>query len=173
MLACNTTGILFQKVCDRYGNFHPQILAILRDQEEKCDRLAGVLYSKCLAQEQVSDVFDQLYGQHYSKSSISSMAECVSLQVSECLDRGLEGYFRCCLSIAYTSRYIGNAQCRPRRSTSRWLSRGQAGATSWASSTFRLKVPPGEVRSSFPSRIEVWRTSALWYPMELKALTRW
>ena len=31
---------------DRYGNFHPQILAILRDQEEECDRLAGVLYPK-------------------------------------------------------------------------------------------------------------------------------
>ncbi len=31
---------------DRYGNFHPQILAILRDQEEECDRLAGVLYTK-------------------------------------------------------------------------------------------------------------------------------
>lgn len=51
---------------DRYGNFHPQILAILRDQEEECDRLAGVLYTKGLTQEQVSDVFDQIYGQHYS-----------------------------------------------------------------------------------------------------------
>ena len=30
---------------DRYGNFLPQILAILRDQEEECDRLAGVLYT--------------------------------------------------------------------------------------------------------------------------------
>ena len=47
---------------DRYGNFHPQILAILRDQEEECDRLAGVLYTKGLTQEQVSDVFDQIYG---------------------------------------------------------------------------------------------------------------
>ena len=35
---------------DRYGNFHPQILAILRDQEEECDRLAGVLYTKGLTQ---------------------------------------------------------------------------------------------------------------------------
>jgi len=31
---------------DRYGNFHPQILAILRNQEEECDRLAGALYTK-------------------------------------------------------------------------------------------------------------------------------
>lgn len=77
---------------DRYGNFHPQILAILRDQEEECDRLAGVLYTKGLTQEQVSDVFDQIYGQHYSKASISRMVECVRTQVDEWLERGLEEY---------------------------------------------------------------------------------
>ena len=78
---------------DRYGNFHPQILAILRDQEEECDRLAGVLYTKGLTQEQVGDVFDQIYGQHYSKSSISRMVECVRTQVNEWLERGLEDYY--------------------------------------------------------------------------------
>lgn len=78
---------------DRYGNFHPQILAILRDQEEESDRLAGVLYTKGLTQEQVSDVFDQIYGQHYSKSSISRMVECVRTQVNDWLERGLEEYY--------------------------------------------------------------------------------
>lgn len=78
---------------DRYGNFHPQILAILRDQEEECDRLAGVLYTKGLTQEQVSDVFEQIYGQQYSKSSISRMVECVRTQVNEWLERGLEEYY--------------------------------------------------------------------------------
>lgn len=61
----------FRIPSDRYGNFHPQILAILRYQEEECDRLAGALYTKGLTQEQVGDVFDQIYGQHYSKSSIA------------------------------------------------------------------------------------------------------
>ena len=78
---------------DCYGNFHPQILAILRDQEEECYRLAGVLYTKGLTQEQVSDVFDQIYGRHYSKSSISRMVECVRTQVNEWLERGLEEYY--------------------------------------------------------------------------------
>lgn len=67
---------------DRYGNFHPQILAILRNQEEECDRLAGVLYTKGLTQEQVGDVFEQIYGQHYSKSSISRMVDSVRTQVN-------------------------------------------------------------------------------------------
>jgi transposase-like protein len=78
---------------DRYGNFHPRILAILRDQEEECDRLAGVLYTKGLTQEQVGDVFDEIYGQHYSKSSISRMAESVRTQVGRWLGRGLDGYY--------------------------------------------------------------------------------
>ena len=78
---------------DRYGNFHPQILAILRDQEEECDRLAGVLYTKGLTQDQVADVFGQIYGQHYSKASISRMVDCVRFQVSEWLERGLEEYY--------------------------------------------------------------------------------
>ena len=38
---------------DRYGNFHPRILAILRHQEDECERLAGTLYTKGLTQEQV------------------------------------------------------------------------------------------------------------------------
>ena len=68
---------------DRYGNLHPQILAILRDQEDECDRLAGVLYTKELTQEQVEDVFNQIYGQYYSKASISRMVECVRTQVNK------------------------------------------------------------------------------------------
>ena len=78
---------------DRYGNFHPQILAILRDQEEECDRLAGALYTKGLTQEQVGDVFDQIYEQHYSKSSISRMVESIRTQVGSWLERGLESYY--------------------------------------------------------------------------------
>lgn len=35
---------------DRYGNFHPRILAILREQEEECERLAGTLCTKGLTQ---------------------------------------------------------------------------------------------------------------------------
>lgn len=78
---------------DRYGNFHPRILAILRNQEEECDRLAGALYTKGLTQEQVSDVFAQVYGQNYSKSSISRMVESVRTEVNSWLERGLESYY--------------------------------------------------------------------------------
>ncbi len=49
---------------DRYGNFHPRILAILRDQEEECERLAGTLYTKGLTQEQVCHTRAQQHEEH-------------------------------------------------------------------------------------------------------------
>ena len=78
---------------DRYGNFHPQILAILRNQEEECEKLAGTLYTKGLTQSQVGEVFDEIYGEHYSKASISRMIEYVRKDVSEWLERPLDSYY--------------------------------------------------------------------------------
>ena len=71
---------------DRYGNIHPRVLAILRDQEEDCERLAGSLYTKRLTQEQVSEVFEEFYGEHYSKATVSRMIEYVRKDVSEWLE---------------------------------------------------------------------------------------
>lgn len=78
---------------DRFGNFHPKILAILRDQEEECEKLAGSLYTKGLTQAQVGQVFEEIYGEHYSKSSISRMIEYVRQEVSQWLVRGLDAYY--------------------------------------------------------------------------------
>jgi len=78
---------------DRYGNFHPRILAILRDQEDECERLAGSLYTKGLTQKQVGEVFGEIYGEQYSKSSISRMLDYVRAEVSEWLARSLEHYY--------------------------------------------------------------------------------
>ena len=78
---------------DRYGNFHPRILAILRDQEDECERLAGTLYTKGLTQEQVWEVFADIYGEHYSKASISRMLDYLRKDVTEWLERSLESYY--------------------------------------------------------------------------------
>ena len=109
---------------DRYGNFHPRILAILRNQEEECDRLAGVLYTKGLTQEQVGDVFEQIYGQHYSKSSISRMVDSVRTQVSAWLERSLESY------------YPVNVRYPVKRSMSHWPLQRKAAVMCWLYSIF-------------------------------------
>lgn len=68
-------------------------MAILRDQEEECERLAGTLYTKGLTQEQVGEVFNDIYGEHYSKASISRMLEYLRKDVTEWLERSLESYY--------------------------------------------------------------------------------
>ena len=73
--------------------FYPQILAILRNQEEECEKLAGTLYTKGLTQSQVGEVFDEIYGEHYSKASISRMIDYVRKDVSEWLERPLDEYY--------------------------------------------------------------------------------
>jgi transposase-like protein len=78
---------------DRYGNFHPTILALLRDQEVECEQLASSLYCKGLTQSQVGDVFGEVYGKHYSKASISRMIEYLRADVEVWLDRSLERYY--------------------------------------------------------------------------------
>lgn len=85
--------LIFRIPRDRYGNFHPRILAILRDQEEECERLAGTLYTKGLTQEQVSEVFNDIYGEHYSKASMSRMLDYLRKDVTDWLKRSLESYY--------------------------------------------------------------------------------
>lgn len=87
------TKLEFRIPHDRYGNFHPQIPAILPDREDERYSLAGVLYTRGLAQGQEGDVYAQIYGEHYSKSSISRMIECVRAQVSQWLERSIESYY--------------------------------------------------------------------------------
>ena len=43
----------------------------------------GYIYSKGLTQEQVGDVFNDIYGEHYSKASISRMLDYLRKDVQE------------------------------------------------------------------------------------------
>jgi transposase-like protein len=57
----------------RHHNFYPLILALIKDQNEEIKTLAYELYSSGLTTEQVGNLFDKIYGQHYSKDSKSNM----------------------------------------------------------------------------------------------------
>jgi len=78
---------------DRYGNFHPTILALLRNQEIECEQLASSLYCKGLTQSQVGDACGEVYGKHSSKASISRMIEYLRADVEVWLNRSLESYY--------------------------------------------------------------------------------
>jgi putative transposase len=78
---------------DRHGEFKPLLLAMLRSQEEECERLVGSLYTKGLTQSQVSEVFEQIYGAQYSKTSISRMLDGIREEVDQWMKRPLEKYY--------------------------------------------------------------------------------
>ena len=74
----------------RKGNFYPVLLQILKDQEEESKRIAFQLYGAGLTTVQVGELFDELYGRHYSKSSISRMFDYAREEVQDWLVRPLE-----------------------------------------------------------------------------------
>lgn len=78
---------------DRNGNFYPKVLALLRAQQVETDRMVSALYGKGLTQSQVGEVFDELYGRHYSSSSISRMIQWMREDVGAWLARPLERYY--------------------------------------------------------------------------------
>jgi len=77
----------------RNGNFRPALLALLKDQEEECRRIAFNLYGAGLTTEQVGDMFEELYGRHYSSSSISRMFDYAREEVYKWLERPLDDYY--------------------------------------------------------------------------------
>lgn len=93
---------------DRYGNFHPTILAILKDQEVECEQLASSLYCKGLTQSKVGEVFGEVYGTRYSKASISRMIGYLRTDVERWLSRAWKLITRSCLLMPYISRFIEN-----------------------------------------------------------------
>jgi putative transposase len=78
---------------DRRSEFKPVILTMLRNQEQECERLVGSLYAKGLTTAQVSEIFEELYGEHYSKASISRMLDGIREEVDGWIRRPLESYY--------------------------------------------------------------------------------
>jgi transposase-like protein len=77
----------------RHHNFYPMILALIKDQESESRNLAYELYSSGLTGEQIGGIFEQVYGQHYSKASVSNMMQTAREDVFQWLDRGLERHY--------------------------------------------------------------------------------
>jgi putative transposase len=77
----------------RNGQFYPLLLTLLKDQEKESRQIAFSLYGAGLTTSQVGDVFQEIYGKHYSKSSVSNMFEYARQEVKQYLARPLESYY--------------------------------------------------------------------------------
>ena len=56
---------------DRLNLFKPLVIGILRNQEEKMKELTYHLYGKGLTTSQIGPILENVYGEHYGKSTIS------------------------------------------------------------------------------------------------------
>lgn len=77
----------------RSGGFYPVILGLLKNQQEEARTLAFNLYKSGLTTDQVGDIFDQLYGKHYSTSQVSRMFDGAREEIKTWLERSLEDYY--------------------------------------------------------------------------------
>lgn len=77
----------------RSGVFYPALLQVLRDEDEEHRKLIFSLYSKGLTTEQVSDIYEELYGKSYSKQQISYLMKESREEIYLWLDRSLESHY--------------------------------------------------------------------------------
>ena len=77
----------------RYGNFYPILLSIIKDQQAEMEQLSFLLSTQGLTTEQIGEVFEQLYAHHYSKQSISRIAQRAHQEVLDWLERPLDPYY--------------------------------------------------------------------------------
>lgn len=77
----------------RSGLFYPSLLAIIRNEDEERRNLVFSLYSKGLTTEQVSSVFEDVYGKDYSKQQISYLMKESKSNVHRWLSRSLEEHY--------------------------------------------------------------------------------
>ena len=78
---------------DRLGHFYPTLLTIIKDQEEEVAKLAFSLYSKGLSTRDVSDIFETLYGDRYSKTTISRFNQSFMEELEDWRNRPLEKHY--------------------------------------------------------------------------------
>lgn len=77
----------------RSGTFYPALLGVLRDEDEEHRKLIFSLYKKGLTTEQVSDIYEEIYGKDYSKQQISYLMKESREEITIWLNRGLEEHY--------------------------------------------------------------------------------
>lgn len=77
----------------RNGTFYPVLLNVIRNEDEERRKLIFSLYRRGLTTEQVSDVYEEIYGKDYSKQQISYLMRDSREEVSIWLKRKLDSHY--------------------------------------------------------------------------------
>ena len=77
----------------RSGGFYPFLLSIIRQENEEQNRLISSLYTKGLTTEDISGIWEELYGKTYSTSQISYLMRESKENVIIWLSRDLDSHY--------------------------------------------------------------------------------
>ena len=77
----------------RAGEFYPILLGILRDEDYERNKLISSLYKKGLTTEQIGDVYQEIYGKHYSKSQVSFLMKDSREEIEIWIQRPLDSHY--------------------------------------------------------------------------------
>jgi transposase-like protein len=78
---------------DRFSQFSPVILAMIREQEKYLNEVSFKLYSKGLTTRDISDVMETIYGGKYSKSKISNISQSFYEEMAAWRNRSLDKHY--------------------------------------------------------------------------------
>ena len=77
----------------RIGDFYPVLLGIIRDEDAERNNLIFSLYKKGLTTEQIGNVYEDVYGKHYSKSQVSFLMNDAREEIDIWLKRTLNKHY--------------------------------------------------------------------------------
>lgn len=92
----------------RDGNFFPVMLNVFKNRKEDALDIACSLYRSGLSDGHPGEVFNEVYGQHYSSSQIRRMVETARQEVAKWLTRPIESYYPILLVDACTPTRRGD-----------------------------------------------------------------
>ena len=78
---------------DRHSSFTPTILALFRDQENYLKEVSFQMYSKGLTTRDISEVMETIYGNHYSKSTVSNISQSFYSQMESWRNRKVDKHY--------------------------------------------------------------------------------
>jgi len=80
---------------DRNGEFQQQTLAPYKRSNDTLEQFVIHLYEKGITTSEISDLIERMYGQHYTKQTISNLTQLVSEDVHAFHERKLEKRYVC------------------------------------------------------------------------------
>src|SRR5699024_645335 len=80
---------------NRNGEFQPQTVGPYKRSNDTLEQFVIHLYEKGIITDEIADLIERMYGQHYSRQTVSNLTQLVSEDVQAFHERKLENRYAC------------------------------------------------------------------------------